>query len=191
MHKPKILVILGSIREGRNGQIVADWAMNHINQRQDADFEVVDLKDYPMPLFDQAVTPSMMDGKPYDVDSVKAWTNKIGEADGFIFITAEYNHSVPGALKNAIDYVYQQWNNKAVGFISYGSIAGGSRSVEHLRGIAAELQMADVRTAVHIPNVWAAFDDQGNLKDESVGEPISIMLDQVVKWSTALKTIRS
>ena len=191
MHQPKILIILGSIREGRSGKIVADWAMNHVSQRQDANFELVDLKDYPMPLFDQAVTPSMMGNKPYDLDSVKAWTNKIGEADGFIFITAEYNHSVPGALKNAIDYVYQQWNNKAVGFISYGSIAGGSRSVEHLRGIAAELQMADVRTAVHIPNVWAAFDDRGNLKDESIGEPISIMLDQVVKWSTALKTIRS
>ncbi len=191
MSKPKILIVLSSIREGRSGQTVANWATKQIDQRQDADFELVDLKDYSMPLYDQAVTPSVMDGKPYDIDTVQAWTKKIGEADGFVFITAEYNHGVPSALKNAIDYVYQQWNNKALGFISYGSIAGGARAVEHLRGVAAELQMADVRAAVHIPNVWAAFDEQGQLKDESVGAPITAMLDQVVAWSTALKTIRS
>lgn len=191
MSKPKIQVILSSIRQDRSGQVVADWAMSELAKRQDAEFELVDLKDYPMPLFDQATPPSVMEGKPYDIEEVKAWTEKVGEADGYIIITPEYNHSYPSALKNAIDYVYQQWNNKSVGFISYGSIAGGSRAVEHLRQVAAELQMADVRTAVHIPNIWAAFNQEGQLNDPSIGQPLETLTDQVVTWATALMSIRS
>ena len=190
MSKPKINVILSSIREGRAGESVANWAMSELKKHDDAEYELVDLKDYPLPLFDSAMSPSMNNTGDYGNETVNKRARKIAEGDGFIFIVPEYNHGYSSALKNAIDHIYTEWNNKAAGFISYGSIAGGSRSVEQLRQVMAELQIADVRAAVHIPNVWAAFNDEGQLSDPSVGEPIATMAAQLTNWSSALKTIR-
>ncbi len=167
MNKPKIQVILGSIRVGRNGDKVAKWFMNAIENFTEADIELVDLKDYPMPLFADAQSPSDRGTNPNPNPAVKKWLDKINEADGYIMITPEYNHSVPGALKNAIDYGKAEWAEKSIGFVGYGAFAGGSRSVEHLRQIAGELSMYDVRDQILIPVIWAAFAEDGKLLDHN------------------------
>lgn len=190
MQKPKIHVILSSIRDGRAGENVSKWLMKELGKNQDADFELVDLKDYPLPLFNFEGFPSMVKDGEYGNAMVNKWAQKINQADGYIVIAPEYNHGYSSALKNAIDWIYQEWNNKAVGFVSYGSIAGGSRAVEQLRQVAAELQLADVRSAVHIPNVWAAFNKDGSLKDESIGAPLEMMVFQLIHWAAALQHTR-
>src|SRR5438552_12631527 len=140
----KIGIILGSTRPGRNGEAVAKWTYDLAAKRGDAEFELVDLLDYNLPHLDEAMPPSM---GQYANAHTKAWAEKIGSFDGYVFVTPEYNHSTSGALKNAIDYLYGEWNNKAAGFVSYGAL-GGTRAVAHLRLIAGELQMADVRAQV-------------------------------------------
>jgi len=136
----KIGIILGSTRPGRNGEAVAKWVAEVASQRTDAEFELVDLLDYKLPHLDEALPPS---AGQYTQSHTLEWAAKIASFDGFVMVTPEYNHSTSGALKNAIDFLFAEWNNKAVGFVSYGS-AGGTRAVEHLRLIAGELQMADV-----------------------------------------------
>ena len=190
MTKPNIKIILSSIRPNRAGQTVADWVKAQVQNRSDATFELVDLKDHQLPMFASEGFPSQVTDGDYGSPAVNNWAKKIGEADGFVFITPEYNHGYSSVLKNNIDHIYAEWNNKAAGFISYGSIAGGSRAVEQLRQVAGELQIADVRTAVHIPNIWAAFDDSGQLLDEQAGQPLHTMLDQVIGWAGALQTVR-
>lgn len=140
----KIGIILGSTRPGRNGKAVAEWVHEHASARSDAQFELVDVADLGLPLLDEAYPPAM---GQYQNDHTKAWAEKVASFDGFVVVAGEYNHSIPAALKNAFDYLFAEWNDKAVGFVSYGS-AGGVRSVEHLRGVAGELKLADVRTNV-------------------------------------------
>lgn len=182
----KIAIILGSTKPGRNGEAVAKWVYDIAKQREDAQFELVDVKDYDLPLYDEPYPAGM---QQYTKDHTKKWSKKISEFDGYVFVTAEYNHSIPGALKNAIDFLYAEWNNKSAGFVGYGS-AGGARSVEQLRLVAGELQMADVRAQVML----SLFTD---FKDMSVFEPgprqadsVHAMLDQVVAWAQALKPLR-
>ncbi|EKD92934.1 MAG: NADPH-dependent FMN reductase [uncultured bacterium] len=165
MNKIKIHVILGSIREGRAGERVARWFMNAMKEYDRANLELVDLLDFPMPLFADGTPSSMREG-PHPNATVQRWLDKVAEANGYIIITPEYNHGYPSALKNALDYPYKEWNNKPVGFVSYGSLAGGARVVEQLRQVVGELRMFDVRDQVLIPNIWAAFDEQGHLKNE-------------------------
>src|SRR5438874_1607941 len=136
----RIGVILGSTRPGRRGAQVAEWVMAHA-QRSDATFELIDLLDYPLPHLDEPLPPSM---GQYQNAHTHQWAARIASYDGFIFITPEYNHSTSGVLKNAIDYLYAEWNNKAAAFVSYGSV-GGARAIEHLRAILSELQIAHVR----------------------------------------------
>jgi len=182
----KIGIILGSTRPGRNGEAVANWVYNIAKKREDAEFEVVDIKDYDLPLLDEPY-PAMM--QQYTKDHTKKWSEKIKEFDGFIFVTAEYNHSIPGALKNAIDYLNVEWINKAVGFVSYGS-AGGVRAVEHLRGVAAELQMADVRAQVML-SLFTDFVNMSKFKPDTRHESsLNDVLNQVTAWSNALKSLR-
>ncbi|GLW25255.1 NADPH-dependent oxidoreductase [Microbispora triticiradicis] len=183
----RIGIILGSTRPGRNGEAVARWVHQVAAQRTDAEFELVDLLDYKLPHLDEALPPSL---GQYTQPHTIAWAGKIASFDGFVMVTPEYNHSTSGALKNAIDFLYGEWNNKAVGFVSYGSV-GGTRAVEHLRLIAGELQMADVRAQVAL----SLFTD---FKDFSVFTPnefqlqsLTAMLDQVVAWSTALAPLRA
>ncbi len=182
----KIGIILGSTRPGRNGAQVAEWALATAQQRNDADYELIDLLDYNLPHLDEETTASQ--GR-YANDHTKAWAKKIGSLDGFVFVTPEYNHSTSGALKNAIDFIYAEWNNKAAGFISYG-VAGGTRAVEHLRLIVGELQIADVRAQVALSLV---HDFEGYSKfvpTEQHAASLNAMLDQVVSWSAALETVR-
>src|SRR5215211_8709814 len=140
----RIAVILGSTRPGRNGEAVARWVFEIAQKRTDAEFEFVDIKDFNLPLLDEPVPPSL---GQYTKEHTKAWAAKIDSFDAYVFVTPEYNHGTSGALKNAIDFLYKEWNNKAAGFVSYGSI-GGARAVEHLRLVLAEVQVATVRAQV-------------------------------------------
>ena len=183
----RIGIILGSTRPNRNGEQVAKWVYEIAAKRSDATFELVDLRDFPLPHLDEAIPPSQ--GK-YQNDHTKAWARKIASFDGFVMVTPEYNHSTSGVLKNAIDYLYAEWNNKAVGFVSYGSV-GGARAAEHLRLIAGELQMADVRQQVAL-SLMTEFENFSVFKPgEYNAAALDTLLDQVVAWSSALAPLRA
>ena len=183
----RIAIILGSTRPGRNGEAVAQWVYGIASKRTDAEYELVDVKDYDLPLLDEPVPPSM---GQYSKDHTKRWAAKIDTFDAFVFVTPEYNHSTSGALKNAIDYLYKEWNNKAAGFVSYGS-ASGTRAVEHLRGIMAELQIADVRAQVML-SLATDFENYSVFKPAARHEQtVNGMLDQLVAWGGAMKTLRA
>jgi NAD(P)H-dependent FMN reductase len=183
----KIGIIIGSTRPGRVGESVARWVHEIAARRDDAEFELVDLLDYKLPHLDEVMPPSL---GQYAQPHTQAWAAKIASFDGFIFVTPEYNHSTSGALKNAIDFLYGEWNNKACGFVSYGG-AGGTRAVEHLRLIAGELQLADVRGQVAL----SLFSDFENFSVFRPGDhhlpAVTGMLDQVVAWSEALAPLRT
>ncbi|WP_413806353.1 NADPH-dependent FMN reductase [Streptomyces sp. OE57] len=184
---PKIAIILGSTRPGRNGEAVAQWVFDIARRRTDAEYELVDIADYRLPLLDEAVPPSL---GQYSQPHTRTWAEKIASFDGYVFITPEYNHSTSGALKNAIDFLYAEWNNKAAGFVGYGS-AGGTRAVEHLRLIMAELQVADVRAQVSL-SLFTDFEDFSRFNPaEHQTEAVNTLLDQVVIWSTAMATVRA
>lgn len=183
----RIGIILGSTRPGRNGEQVAKWVVEQASKRDDAAYDLIDLLDYNLPHLDEAVPPSM---QQYANDHTKAWSKTIAGYDGFVIVTPEYNRSPSGALKNALDFLYNEWNNKAVGFVSYGAQASGLRAVEHLRQIAGELQLADVRTAVGI-SLITDFEQFSIMKPVPHHEPtLNTMLDQLVSWSGALQTVR-
>lgn len=182
----KVAIILGSTRPGRIGEAVAKWVYEIARKRSDAEFELIDIKDYNLPLLDEEIPPSL--GK-YSQPHTKKWASKIAEFDSFVFVTAEYNHGIPGALKNALDFIYKEWNNKSAGFVSYGS-AGGARSVEQLRLAMAELQIADVRAQVML-SLFTDFENFKTFKPADFHEKeVNTMLDQVIAWGSALKTIR-
>jgi NAD(P)H-dependent FMN reductase len=184
---PRIGIILGSTRPNRNGEQVAQWVLETASQRDDAEFELVDLRDYPLPHLDEPLPPSM---GQYANDHTKEWSQKVASFDGFVIVTPEYNHSTSGVLKNAIDYLYSEWNNKAVGFVSYGA-AGGTRAAEHLRLIAGELQMADVRQQVAL-SLITEFENFSIFKPGPYnGDALRLLLDQVIAWSDALAPLRS
>lgn len=182
----KIAIILGSTRPGRNGKAVADWVTQAASSRTGADYQLLDLLDFPLPHLDEAYPPSM---GQYANEHTKAWAATIAQFDGYIFVTPEYNHSTSGVLKNAIDYIYAEWNNKAAGFVAYGSL-GGTRAIEHLRGISAELQLADVRQQLS----FSLFHDFENFSSFTPGpqhaDSAQLLFDQVEAWSGALKTLR-
>jgi NAD(P)H-dependent FMN reductase len=183
---PQIGIILGSTRPNRNGGQVAEWVLDIASRRDDAEFELVDLRDYPLPHLDEPLPPSL---GQYANEHTKEWGRKIASFDGFVLVTPEYNHSTSGVLKNAIDYLYAEWNNKAVGFVSYGSV-GGTRAAEHLRLVAGELQMADVRQQVAL-SLITEFENFTVFRpgDYNIAA-LHTLLDQVVAWSTALAPLR-
>jgi NAD(P)H-dependent FMN reductase len=182
----KIAIILGSTRPGRNGEAVAKWVYEVAQKRSDAAFELVDIKDFNLPLLDEPVPPSMgQHSKPH----TKTWAAEIDNFDGYVFVTPEYNHGISGALKNAIDFLFAEWNNKAAGFVSYGG-AGGVRAVEQLRLVLAEVQIATVRLQVSL-SMYTDFENFSVFKPDSRKETsVNDMLDQLVAWSGALKTLR-
>ncbi len=183
----KIGIILGSTRPGRNGEAVAKWVTEIASRRTDAEFELVDLADYPLPHLDEPMSAAWGN---YQNDHTKAWSAKISEFDGFVFVTPEYNHSTSGVLKNALDYLYAEWNNKAAAFVSYGGV-GGARAVEHLRLIASELQLATVRAQVAI-SLLTEFKDFREFTPSDYLEPqVDTMLDQLVAWSKALAPLHA
>ena len=183
----RIAIVTGSTRPGRNNEAVAKWVYRIAEQRTDAAFELVDIASYNLPLFDEPMSP--MFGQ-YSHAHTKAWSEKIASFDAYVFVTPEYNHGVSGALKNAIDFLYHEWKNKAAGFVSYGGNAGGSRAVEHLRLIMAEMSVATVRAQVLLSLV-TDFEQFTNFKPAPSHEKeVQTMLDQLIAWGEALKRMR-
>ena len=182
----RIAIILGSTRPRRNGEAVARWVHRVAAKRTDAEFELVDIRDFNLPLLDEPVPPSL---GQYSEMHTKIWAAKIDSFDAFVFVTPEYNHGISGALKNALDFVYREWNNKAAGFVSYGS-AGGARAVEQLRLVMSELQIADVRAQVLL-SLYTDFEKMSVFKPAGHQEKaLMTMLDQVVTWGAALHAVR-
>lgn len=189
-----IKIIVGSTREGRFSEKPAQWIFEMLSLNEGVDAEILDLRNFHMPFFEEAVPPSMKEA-PYAHNVVAAWTSKISEGDAFIIITPEYNHGYPAVLKNALDYVYQEWNNKPVAFVSYGA-AGGVRAVEQLRQVAVELQMASMRAAVHIPfeNYLRAINDPTTptqLLFKNLDKKAEALFVELLWWGVALKRARS
>ncbi len=187
-----ISVIVGSIRQSRFSGKPAQWIFQHLKKR-DIDARLLDLRDFPMPFFDHAVPPAMPGRAPYENEIVKKWTAAIEASDGFIFVAPEYNYGPPAVLKNAIDWVYPEWNRKAAAFVSFGS-AGGARSVQQLRETAIEVQLAPIRSSVHIPVATLMAHFHGGDVDNGLAEleaPAKVMIDDLLWWTTALKTART
>jgi NAD(P)H-dependent FMN reductase len=188
-----ISVIVGSTRQGRFSEKPAQWILQRLESCGGIETRLLDLREFPLPFFDQPVPPAMPGRPPYANEMVKKWTAEIARSDGFIFVTPEYNFGPPAVLKNALDWVYPEWNRKAVAFVSYGS-ALGARSVQQLRETAIELQLAPVRSSVHIPvaTLWAHF--QGGDVEAGLAEleaPAKGMIDDLLWWSAALKAARA
>lgn len=149
----KIQIIIGTTREKRFSEKAASFIYQQTQKKNEIDVELVDLRDYPLPFFNEPVSPSTFVGtdQGYTNEQVKKWVRKIAQADGYIIVTAEYNHGYPAVLKNALDYVFKEWNKKSIGFVGYGS-AGGARAIEQLKQVAIELQMVPIRSSIHIPS---------------------------------------
>jgi len=183
----RIAIVTGSTRPGRKSLEVARWVAGIASSRKDAEFELVDIADFDLPLLDEPVPPSL---GQYSKPHTRAWAAKVASFDGYVFIAPEYNHGVTGALKNAIDFLFAEWNNKAAGFVSYGS-AGGVRAVEHLRQIMAEIMIADVRANAML-SLFTDFENFTTFKPaERRVQEVTTVLDQVVAWSNALKPLRA
>ncbi|MEK4229811.1 NADPH-dependent FMN reductase [Solibacillus sp. FSL H8-0538] len=180
VEKLNIGIILGSTREGRVSPQVGNWVKELADKRGDANYTIIDLAEFKLPLL----------GEPGgDASGAAAWSQKVAACDGFVFIAQEYNHSITGALKNALDYLREEWNNKVAGIVSYGSV-GGARATEHLRGILGELLVADVRVHPAL-SLFTDFENGTDFKPATVqADSVNQMLDQVIPWSKALKTIR-
>jgi NAD(P)H-dependent FMN reductase len=182
----KIAIILGSTRPGRNGEAVSQWTYDIAKKRKDADFELIDIRDFELPLLDEPIPPSM---GQYSKDHTKRWAAKINSFDAYVFVTAEYNHGIPGALKNAIDFLFKEWNNKVAGFVSYGS-AGGVRAVEQLRLVMAEVKVATIRSQVQL-SLFTDFENFSKFNPSPYHEKsANTMLDEVIGWAKALKEFR-
>ena len=187
-----ISVIIGSTRQGRFSEKPAQWILQELRKREAIETRLLDLRDFPMPFFEQPLPPAMPGRPPYKHEVVKKWTAQIAGSDGFIFVTPEYNYGASAVLKNAIDWVYPEWNRKAAAFVSYGS-AMGARAVQQLRETAIEVQMAPIRSSVHIPvaTLWAHF--QGGDVEKGLAElenQANVMIDDLLWWTAAIKTAR-
>jgi NAD(P)H-dependent FMN reductase len=185
----KIKVVVGSTRANRFSEKPAQWIVEEARTREALDVELVDLRDYPLPFFEQAIPPGLQGPKGYDDPAIRKWQAKVIEADGFIVCTPEYNHGYPAVLKNALDHVYYDWNRKAMAFVSWGG-AGGTRGVEQLRLVAIELGLAPVRPAVHIQSPWF-IKEVSELKTEPNDRAAKTLLDDLPWWTQALKTARA
>lgn len=176
--KLNIGIILGSTRQGRVSPQVGSWVKEIADKRGDANYEIIDIADFKLPFLGEADSPGIAE-----------WNEKLNSLDGFIFIVQEYNHSITGALKNALDLAREPWNNKAAGIVSYGS-TGGARAAEHLRGIMGELMIADVRVHPTL-SLFTDFENGTVFKPQDLHlDNVNAMIDQVISWSGALKTIR-
>ncbi len=182
----KVGIIVGSTRPGRKAAAVAKWAYDLLKNRKDAEFEIVDIEDYNLPLLDEPVPPSM---GQYSKPHTKTWAATIDSLDAFIFVTPEYNHGTSAALKNAIDFLFHEWNDKAAGFIGYGS-AGGVRAVENLRLVMGEIKVAPARAQVML-SLYTDFENFTIFKPhEHHDKAVHAMADDVIAWGRALKAFR-
>lgn len=188
-----IKVIAGSTRDGRFSDKAAKWISEEIIKYEEVSVEILDLRDYKMPFFDQAISPKFKQ-EPYENEAVARFTRKIDKADAFIIVTPEYNHGTSAVLKNAMDWVYHEWNNKPVGFVSYGAV-GGARAIEQLRLMAVELQMAPIQEAIHIngEQFFPVVMSGGNANDlfSNYIDKAQSMISQLLWWTIVLKNARS
>jgi NAD(P)H-dependent FMN reductase len=190
MSKPKIAIVVGSTRAARFADVPTQWIAKIAKQHADIDVEVVDLRDFPLPFFDEVASSAWA---PSQNEIAQRWQKKVASFDGFIFTAAEYNHGPTAVLKNAIDYAANEWNKKPAGFVGYGSV-GGARAVEQLRLHAVELQMAPVKSAVHI--AWADFlaVRQGEKKLdelEHLSQAATALVNDIAWWARVLKAARA
>ena len=189
MTKPKIAIILSTTRAARFGHKAGQWIHDTAKERSDMEFHLVDLRDHPLPFFDEVATNAWVPTQ--NAEGVR-WQKKIGQYDGYIFVTAEYNHGVPAVLKNALDFAYPEWNRKPAAFVGYGAI-GAARAIEQLRLITIELQMAPTRSAVHLAGAdfMAALREGKPISDFAYLKPTAdALLNELAWWATALKTAR-
>lgn len=184
----KIKILAGSNRPNRFNIQPATWIFDLLKERADIEVELLDLQEIALPFLDEPLAPMYAQ---YSKDHTKAWSEKIGEADGFIFVTPEYNHSFSPVLKNAIDYLFHEWKFKPVSFVSYGALEGGSRAVEHLRGVAAQLHMFDLREQILLPNYWENLNEKGEYKfTDRHAHGAKELIDSLAFWATELKDSR-
>lgn len=184
----KFGIILGSTRPGRRGEPVARWVHQYASKRENATYELVDLADYDLDLLDDPVVPGAAK-RQYQSEKTRRWSAKIDEFDGYVFVTPEYNHGVPAALKNAVDVLYPEWNHKAVAFVAYGA-DGGVRSVEQWRQITANVQLQAIRGQVSISEYWD-YDDQDTFQplDRREGE-LTRVFDQLERLAQVMAELR-
>ncbi len=185
----KIKVVLASVREGRFGEKPAKWIFEKAKMREGFDVELLDIKDYPLPRFAEPQVPAMVSGS-YPNETAKKWAEKVAEADGFIFVTPEYNHGYPSSLKDAIDYIYGEWVNKPVAFVGYGA-NGGVRAVEQLKQVVnSNLQMHPVPATVNMEHPWNFLKEDGSFDTTHFEKAGEGMLDQLAWLGEALKAAR-
>lgn len=190
-----ISVIVGSTRQHRFSDKPARWIAGHLEQRAGVETRVLDLRDFPLPFFESAMPPAMPGRPPYEDENVRKWTAAIAASDGFVMATPEYNFGTSAVLKNAIDWVYPEWNRKAVAFVGWGG-QGGVRAVQQLRETAVELQMAAIRPSIQIPMSTLMAHFQGNDEGIQAGlaaldAPAGAMIDDLLWWTRALMAARA
>lgn len=185
----KLKIIIASTRPGRKGPAVAAWVHALISQRKELDVEILDLAVINLPFLDEPKHPRL---KEYTKEHTKAWSKTIDEADCFVLVTAEYNFGYPAPLKNALDFLYQEWNYKPVAFVSYGGVAGGTRAVQQLKQVVTAQKMMPIAEAVNIPFFTKHIDDHGNFSgDDVLNKSAEDMLNELLKWADSLKPMRS
>lgn len=184
----KIGIIIGSTRPGRVGEGIGTWVQKNTVNRQGVAYEIVDLAEVDLPLYNESQHPAM---GQYDHEHTKAWGKLIDQFDGYVIVTPEYNNGYPASLKNALDYIYNEWANKPVAFVSYGGVSAGTRAVQQLKQVAVELHLAPIRNGVYIPYVASALNIQGEPADSSYAEALEIMFNELEAWAKALQPLRA
>lgn len=188
----KVSIILGSTRQGRQGEKVAQWVRQQAAKRTEFESELIDLREWSLPMFDLPKSPAAVKDGEYGLDVINRWATKVRESDGFVIVTPEYNHGYPAVLKNALDWVYYEWNRKPVAFVAYsGGPISGARVVEQLKEVTIELQMVPLRFDVLVPNVTKMFDNEGNVADESWNKRLTTVFDHLAWWTNLLKEARA
>jgi NAD(P)H-dependent FMN reductase len=187
--KPVLRIIIGSTRPGRVGPTVADWIERRAQEHGGFDVQVSDLAEVSLPLFDEPNHPRM---QQYVHQHTKDWSALVAGGDAFIFVTPEYNYGFNAALKNAIDYLHNEWTNKAAGIVSYGGVSAGTRATQMLKQVLSSLRIMVVTDAVNIPFVRSLIDEDGRFKpNEVVDASATAMLDELLRWTEALRPLRS
>ncbi|HYS27384.1 MAG TPA: NADPH-dependent FMN reductase [Vicinamibacterales bacterium] len=183
----KLTVIIASVREGRQGEAVARWFVERATQHGKFDVEVADLKEHDLPIFDEPHHPRL---KKYVHDSTKQWSALVDGSDAFVFVTPEYNYTMPPALVNALDTLYHEWTYKPVGFVSYGGVSGGIRSVQTAKLMVTGFKMMPMVEAVNIPFFTQLIENGVFKSNETYDKAVPVMLDELLKWTEALKPLR-
>lgn len=182
-----IQIIVGSTRPGRVGRKITDWFAKDLILPVGTTVEIIDLAEINLPMLDEPMSAMM---NQYSKDHTKEWSDIIAKADGYVWVTPEYNHGVPASLKNAIDYLYIEWQYKPVAFVGYGGL-GAARAIEHLVGISSELSMFPLKSRYHVLDVWSAINDDGSIKPEHIRGDANALLAEVVKVADATKSLRA